>query len=158
MNATYASPPAFPPPDFPGTDGGPSAFTVAIVKVLGVQVVGYVLKAANMLGPSLEAGLGNYVGLVALPCLLFRVTATLSIQDINPMIILSLLLAKTLMLLVAGVLGVLLTKRSGEGALLLGGVTAIFIIISDDLGVGYSVFDAVFTKQVVSSLFVMCCK
>eukprot|EP00966_Prymnesium_polylepis_P160165 3702682-Prymnesium_polylepis.1 len=59
------------------------------------------------------------------------------------------------MLLIAGSLGRLLTKRSGEGSALLGGVTAIFLIMTDDLGVGYSVFREVFPPALVSCLFVL---
>ena len=48
-----------------------------------------------------------------------------------------------MMLVLAGSLGRLLTKRSGEGAEMLGAVIGIFVIMSDDLGFGYTVFNSV---------------
>ena len=50
---------------------------------------------------------------------------------------------QAMMLVLAGSLGRLLTKRSGEGAEMLGAVIGIFVIMSDDLGFGYTVFNSV---------------
>ncbi|KAL1502951.1 hypothetical protein AB1Y20_011022 [Prymnesium parvum] len=62
------------------------------------------------------------------------------------------------MLFVAGGVGHLVPKRRADeasGAPLLRAITAAFVIFSDDLGVGYSVFREVFPASLVSALFVL---
>ena len=60
----------------------------------GVQVVGYLMKVTGLVSPQMEGGISSYVGFIGLPCLLFRVTATLDLSNIRPLLVFSLLLAK----------------------------------------------------------------
>ncbi|KAL1502953.1 hypothetical protein AB1Y20_011024 [Prymnesium parvum] len=91
MAAPLAPPSASSPPAAPE---GPDGLTIALVQVFGVQVVGYALRSLGVVGPTMESGLYSYAGYIALPCLLFRVTATLDIAHVRPALVGSLLLSK----------------------------------------------------------------
>ena len=145
-------PPAPPTPPAPPND--PFAAIHAIQKVMvmivEMHVLGFVAKRLELLGHSAEEGLAAFVYSIGLPSLLFSQIATeLSFDDINVILVVSILVAK-LMVAALGVTLAHLVTREADGtgfAATLGGIIALLSTMSDDMATGLPIFAAFFSSR-----------
>ena len=92
-------------------------------------------SSARLLLREAKAGLGDFVGKVALPALLFRAIATLQLSDLKAEFILGVFLAKTTLFVVT--IGT--AKMAGRG-LADAAMWGLFVSNSNDLAQGYPLF------------------
>ena len=115
-----------------------------LLMIMVVQLLGYVVKRMRLAPAGFEGGVGFYVGMIALPALLFRSVATLDLSTIEPVLVGSVLLAKMVVVAVAVGIGRLYTKASEPpgSAIALCGLMALATTSSDDIGLGLPVMQA----------------
>ena len=107
-----------------------------------VQLLGYLFKSSGVMTAAAEAGIGAYVGRIALPALLFGALARLEYSTFDPIILGAILIASLTLWFVAAGLGLLVTRRSeliGERQMLCA-LLALFVTMGDDIGTGLPVF------------------
>ncbi|KAL1518579.1 hypothetical protein AB1Y20_002867 [Prymnesium parvum] len=118
---------------------------MTLFTIMAVQALGYGMKAARLTPEGFEIGLGFYLGRVAIPALLFRSMATLDLGAVDLTLIGAVVLGKLLVTTLAISLG-RLAAPAGEagGAFSLCGVMAMASTMSDDVGLGLPVMNALF--------------
>ncbi|KOO33749.1 integral membrane protein [Chrysochromulina tobinii] len=118
--------------------------------IVEMHVLGFVAKRLELLGHSAEEGLAAFVYTIGLPSLLFSQIATeLSFDDINVILVVSILVAK-LMVAALGVTLAHLVTREADGtgfAATLGGIVALLSTMSDDMATGMPIFAAFFSSR-----------
>ena len=126
-----SAPPSLPPGD---RDSLTSLFST-LFATFGVIAIGYASKRTGYFSREAKAGLGDFVGKVALPALLFRAIATLQLSDLKAEFILGVFLAKTTLFVVT--IGT--AKMAGRG-LADAAMWGLFVSNSNDLAQGYPLF------------------
>ena len=133
-----------------------------LLMIMIVQLLGYVTKRMRFAPAGFEGGLGFYLGMIALPALLFRSVATLDLSTADPALIGSIFLAKVIVVAIAVTIGRLYTKASEPpgSAVTLCGLMALAATMSDDIGLGLPVMQALTPPgssgaQLVPLLFVL---
>jgi malonate transporter len=126
------------PPPPPGSlfnsDSLTSLFST-LFTTFGVIAIGYAAKRTGYFSREAKAGLGELVGKVALPALLFRAIATLQLSDLKAEFIVGVLIAKvTLFVVTIGT-----AKLAGRG-LADAAIWGLFVSNSNDLAQGYPLF------------------
>ena len=145
-------PPAPPTPPAPPNDqfAAIHAIQKVMVMIVEMHVLGFVAKRLELLGHSAEEGLAAFVYTIGLPSLLFSQIATeLSFDDINVILVVSILVAK-LMVAALGVTLAHLVTREADGtgfAATLGGIVALLSTMSDDMATGLPIFAAFFSSR-----------
>ena len=151
-----AAPPATPRPhENPVVELGSQMLMIFVVTGLG-----YVLKSCGIVTQVTEAGIGQVVGLIAFPAVLFRAIATIDLSLISgptslmPLVI-AVLISKLIIFAFSFAFGVLTARRAAPGAAMArGALLAIFATQSDDIGLGYPVLSSIF-KDEAPILFVL---
>ena len=126
-----------------------------MVMVVILHIIGYIGKV--VWGSTLEAGLGIFIGNIALPVLIFRSIAKLNLSEANANILISALLGKLIVFLIASMVGYVAGKHSDCPKLALtgAGATALFATQSDDIGLGYPFFMSLFPIYEAHLLFLL---
>lgn len=127
-----------------------AAIQKVMLMIIEMHVLGFVAKRLDLLGPSAEEGLAAYVYSIGLPSLLFSQIATrLSFDEIDFVMVISILISKLLVAAFGVTLAHLVTREAdGTGfAATLGGITVLLSTMSDDMGIGLPVFSAFFTSR-----------
>lgn len=126
--------PSLPPGSLFDSDSLTSLFST-LFTTFGVIAIGYTSKRTGYFSHEAKAGLGEFVGKVALPALLFRAIATLQLSDLKAEFILGVLLAKTTLF----VFTIGTAKMAGRG-LADAAMWGLFVSNSNDLAQGYPLF------------------
>ena len=148
------------PPASPATPNVVIELGQEMLLIFIVTGLGYVLKSCGIVTQVTEAGIGQVVGLIAFPAVLFRAIATIDTSLISgPTSLLPLvfaaLIAKVVIFVLSFAFGVLTARRAAPGAAMArGALLAIFATQSDDIGLGYPVLKAIF-KAEAPILFVL---
>ena len=148
------------PPAAPATPNVVIELGQEMLLIFIVTGLGYVLKSCGIVTQVTEAGIGQVVGLIAFPAVLFRAIATIDTSLISgPTSLLPLvfaaLIAKVVIFVLSFAFGVLTARRAAPGAAMArGALLAIFATQSDDIGLGYPVLKAIF-KAEAPILFVL---
>ena len=129
-----SAPPSLPPGSLFDRDSLTSLFST-LFATFGVIAIGYASKRTGYFSREAKAGLGDFVGKVALPALLFRAIATLQLSDLKAEFILGVFLAKTALFVVT--IGT--AKMAGRG-LADAAMWGLFVSNSNDLAQGYPLF------------------
>ena len=125
--------------------------------VLLLLSFGYVCKAFKIMGPDATQGMSFFAAYVALPALLFRSIATLDEESIDPVIVGSVFISKTIVFALSVLLGLGLSKDSqapGTG-LKRAGLFALCTTMSDDVALGFPLLSALFNQTLGSLLFIL---
>ena len=123
-----------PPSSLFNSDSLTSLFST-LFTTFGVIAIGYASKRTGYFSREAKAGLGEFVGKVALPALLFRAIATLQLSDLKVEFIVGVLVAKaTLFVVTIGT-----AKMAGRG-LADAAIWGLFVSNSNDLAQGYPLF------------------
>ena len=96
-------PPPLPPPPGTGSSFNSDSLTSlfsTLFTTFGVIAIGYASKRTGYFSREAKAGLGELVGKVALPALLFRAIATLQLSDLKAEFIVGVLVAKVTLFIV----------------------------------------------------------
>ncbi|KAL1500580.1 hypothetical protein AB1Y20_013235 [Prymnesium parvum] len=127
--------------------------------IVSMQLLGYASKAQGLLGDNAEAGLAGFVYNVALPATLFKSVAQLALDQMAIQIVVGVVLAKIILVLFARALALAITRRGDTtgAADTLGGLIALMVSMSDDVGLGVPLFGAFFpeNRHAVAHLFVL---
>ena len=126
-----------------------------LLNVTLAQVTGYYMKAQKLITPETLAGVGAFSGLVSLPALLFRAVAVLDFSTVPVDIVAALFVGKVLMLILSVTIGKITASSEPGNVELVGGVFALLITNSDDLGLGLPVMTAIFPPAMVNMCFVL---
>lgn len=136
-SSAKASPP--PPPKAAQSLTGSELSLMGLFNTLfttfGVIALGYVSKRTGFFSRDAKAGLGELVGKVALPALLFQAIATLKLSDLKPEFIVGVLSSKTLLWLLTVISARISGRNLSDAAM-----WAIFVSNSNDLAQGYPLF------------------
>ena len=122
------------------------ALAQALFMISAIQGLGYILARNGVLTDSTQAGIGFYVGVVALPCCFFHALATLPLASTNWGLLACVCAAKLFCFILAAALGRLLTKTTDREGMTfsLSGVMALSATMSDDIGLGLPVMTALY--------------
>ena len=112
-----------------------SSLFSTLFTTFGVIALGYISKRTGFFSREAKAGLGELVGKVALPALLFQAIATLRLSDLKAEFIVGVLVAKALLFLIT----IGSAKLAGRG-LADAAMWGIFVSNSNDLAQGYPLF------------------
>jgi predicted permease len=126
-----------------GGDGQVTALLSALTQAFSVIVLGYVCALSGFVSPDAARGIGQLVGKIALPCLLFRAVATTDLATVNLMVVLVVILAKYLCLTVAALVGYFKNREQKEN-LTIAGTFALFVTNSNDLAIGVPLVNALY--------------
>jgi hypothetical protein len=145
--------------DSPATMGTLVALAEAVLIVIAAQSLGYMAKTFNFFPAAAEVGMGAFVGKVAFPALLFHAIATIDLGTIKSAwaLVVAVLLGKAVVWVLGYWLGRLLTTaEEGPGAgKLRGALYALFVTMSDDVGIGYPIFSVLFPPALYKLLFLL---
>jgi hypothetical protein len=108
-----------------GGDGQVTALLSALTQASSVIVLGYVCALSGFVSPDAARGIGQLVGKIALPCLLFRAVATIDLATVNLLVVLVVILSKYLCLTVAALVGYFKNREQKEN-LTIAGTFALF--------------------------------
>ena len=125
--------PAHAPP--PSAELDFTALLGCLVVTFSVIGLGYVAQRTGFFDRNTKAGLGQFVGKVALPALLFKAISTLELGSIDPAFIAGVGLCKATAFVLVLILAKLMRRSLSECA-----IWAVFVSNSNDIALGYPVF------------------
>ena len=115
----------------------------ALTQAFTLIFVGFWSSKLGYISVDASRGIGQLVGKVALPCLLFRAVATTALDSVNFTVVLTVLIAKLVALTFAAAVGY--AKYAGErDAITIAGVYALFVTNSNDLAIGIPLVEAMY--------------
>ena len=112
-----------------------TALLGCLVVTFSVIGLGYVAQRTGFFDRNTKAGLGQFVGKVALPALLFKAISTLELGSIDPAFIAGVGLCKATAFVLVLILAKLMRRSLSECA-----IWAVFVSNSNDIALGYPVF------------------
>jgi predicted permease len=115
------------------------ALTVAFTVIL----LGFVSSKAGYVTKDAGRGIGQLVGKIALPCLLFRAVATTQLDTVDMHVVITVAIAKLVALALASSVGYLKHLRDPDN-LTIAGVFGLFVTNSNDLAIGIPLVEALY--------------
>jgi predicted permease len=119
------------------------ALLSALTQAFSLVMAGFWASKSGYLTKDASRGIGQLVGKVALPCLLFRAVATTKLDSVNFVVVGTVLIAKLVALTVAASCGYLKHYHE-KNAITIGGVFALFVTNSNDLAIGIPLVEAMY--------------
>ena len=86
----------------------------ALTQAFSVIAIGYVAALSGFVSADAARGIGQLVGKIALPCLLFRAVATTDLSSVNLLVVIAVVISKYLCLFTAATVGYLKNKGKKE--------------------------------------------
>ncbi|XP_030641981.1 integral membrane protein GPR155 [Chanos chanos] len=114
----------------------------ALLECFGIILCGYVAGRAGIITSTQAKGLGNFVSKFALPALLFKSMVELDLNNVIWSFLWSILIAKTAVFFIVGVVTLLVTGR--ESRFSKAGLFSIFATQSNDFALGYPIAEALY--------------
>jgi predicted permease len=128
-----------------------------LLLVLALQAFGFACQFCGLTPPFVSAGLGWFVAKCAQPALFFHTISTLDLSAVEPAVLITAFTAKALIASFAASVGAILVKESAPAgeAWSTAGLFSLCVTCSDDVAVGVPLIGAIFSKEMVSNLFVL---
>ena len=118
----------------------------ALTQAFSVIAIGYVAALSGFVSADAARGIGQLVGKIALPCLLFRAVATTDLSSVNLLVVIAVVISKYLCLFTAATVGYLKNKGKKE-AISIAGSYAMFVTNSNDLAIGIPLAQALYPME-----------
>ena len=128
---------------------------VVLLNVPPAQVRGCQTTGRAMPPAAAYPGMGAFIGLVALPALIFKAVATLDFGAVRIDVCIALFAGKAILIVLSLLLGRFTSTGAAGEAELKAGVFALLTTNSDDLGLGLPVLGAIFPPELVNMCFVL---
>jgi predicted permease len=123
------------------------ALLSALTQAFSFIFAGFWASKTGYISAQASEGIGQLVGKVALPCLLFRAVATTKLDSLDPFVLLAVLIAKIVALTIAGACGYAKNRNKSDG-FTIAGVFALFVTNSNDLAIGIPLVEAMYPKAI----------
>jgi predicted permease len=115
----------------------------ALTQAFSLIFAGFWASKSGYLSADASRGIGQLVGKVALPCLLFRAVATTKLDSVQPVVVATVFIAKIVALTVAATCGYMKHYHEKD-SITIAGVFALFVTNSNDLAIGIPLVEAMY--------------
>jgi predicted permease len=116
----------------------------ALIVVFCITLLGFLMGRFDIIQPGNCVGMGQFLGLVALPALLFRAMATLDWSTVEWDFLIAVIVSKTVMFTLAAVLTVFSEPKRDKAGVAKAGLYGLFVTQSNDFALGLPIIKGVF--------------
>jgi predicted permease len=124
----------------------------ALVQVFAIIICGYMSAHLRLLDPTNLNGLNIFLSRFSLPALIFQSLCTVKFQSVKWLFLLSILMSKSFIFLVAFVVCLVLVKPINLG---LCGIYAIFLSQSNDFALGYPIIQSLYSADYLEYVYLI---